>query len=203
MAQAQRKGIIQNTKGKALVTPAGEAFWIKVDKPDYEYNPQGKFEANLILDPEDANVAKFIDTMEKLRDRAVEEAKGAMKPEKAAKVTVRDVFKEHGEDNLVLLKTHTKAVDFEGNAQTVPVFNVKGVEYDTVPIVGNGSICKLQVWASPYHMASDNSVGISFKLKKVQVLKLEEVGDAGFTDESGSGFEDLSDDSAVNTEEDF
>jgi hypothetical protein len=85
------------------------------------------------------------------------------------------------------------------------VFNSKGiVQEDFNKLIGNGSTLKLQIWASPYHMASDNSVGISYKLKKVQLIELKEYsgGDDAFGDESGSGFED-SDDTAVNTDEDF
>jgi hypothetical protein len=203
MPQAQRKGVIQNTKGKSLVTPAGKSLWVKVDKPDYEYDPKGKYEANLVLDPEDDQAAKFIAAMEKLRDVAVAEAKEGLKPNKAESLKVRPVFHDHDDGDSVIIKTKSYAVDFDGNAQTVPVFSAKGIQLEKAPLIGNGSTIKIQVWASPYHMASDNSVGISFKLKKLQIIKLEEfAGDDGFADESGSGFEDSSE-GTVNTDDDF
>lgn len=202
MATSKRKGVIQNTKGRSLVTPAGKAMWVKVDKPDYEYDPKGKYEANLVLDMEDEATAKFIASMEKLRDAAVAEAREGLSEVKAKKLMVRDVYHESDDGNFYL-KTKSYAVDFEGNPQTIPVFNIKGVEYEKVPLIGNGSVIKLQLWVSPYHMASDNSVGLSYKLKKVQVINLEEYAGAdGFTDESGSGFEDSTDEE-VNTDEDF
>ncbi|MBT7685136.1 MAG: hypothetical protein HN669_06140 [Candidatus Marinimicrobia bacterium] len=210
MANTQRKGAIQETKGKSLVTPAGSSLWTKVDKPTFDYNPKGQYEAGIVVDPADEGVAKFIATMEKLRDAAVKEAKGNLSEAKGNKLVIRDIVKDDEDKDgnstgLVVIKTKAYAVDFDGNTVTIPVFNSKGiVQEDFNKLIGNGSTLKLQIWASPYHMASDNSVGISYKLKKVQLIELKEYsgGDDAFGDESGSGFED-SDDTAVNTDEDF
>lgn len=205
----RRKSVVDSVKGKSLVTPLGTSKWTVINEPRYDYNPKGQYEASICMDPEDENVAKFIVVMEKLRDAAVKAAKEEMTAPKFAKLTVRDILREEEDKEgnltgLVQLKTKAYAVDFDGNEQTIPVFNAKGIEMEGFKKnIGNGSKLKLQLWASPYHMASDNSIGISFKLKKVQLIEHVEYGggDEGFGDESGSGFEDTAE--AVSVDEDF
>ena len=205
----QREGVIQNTKGKSLVTPAGGSLWTKLDEPNYRFNPKGTYEAGIVLDPSDEAVAKFIAQMEKLRDAGLAEAKENLPTAKANKVTARPVYHqeedaEGEETGNIILKPKAYAVDFDGNPQKVPVFNAKGIEQENFKtLIGNGSILKLQLWASAYHMPNGNFVGVSYKLKKVQIIELKEYSsDAGFADESGTGFEDATDE-VVTTTEDF
>jgi len=192
-----RQGVIQNTRGKSVVTPLGEALWVKVVEPDYKFDTNGKYSADLVVDPKDETVAAFVKTMEGLRDRALAEAKENLTPAKAKQVVTRDVFhedtdKEGNPTGNIVLKTKANAIDYQGNAVSVPVFNAKGIEeQDWNSLIGNGSKLKLQLWASPYHMANGNYVGVSYKLKKVQIIELSEYsggGDEGFGDETGEGF---------------
>ena len=205
----KRQGVIQNTKGKSLVTPAGGSLWTKLDEPNYKFNPKGTYEAGIVLDPSDDAVAKFIAQMEKLRDAGLAEAKENLPPAKANKVASREVYHqeedaEGNETGNIIIKTKDYAVDFDGDPQKVPVFNSKGIEQENFKtLIGNGSIIKIQLWASAYHMPSGNFVGVSYKLKKVQIIELKEYSsDAGFGDESGTGFEDAVEE-AVATTEDF
>lgn len=191
-----RQGVIQNTKGKSVVTPLGDALWVKVIEPDYKFDAKGKYSADLILDPNDNDAAAFVTTMEALRDRALAEVKENLSPAKAKSVTTREVFwedtdKDGNETGKIIIKTKANAVDYNDEAVSIPVFNAKGIEEENwKDLIGNGSKLKLQVWASPYHMANGNYVGISYKLKKVQVVELSAYsgGDEGFGDESGEGF---------------
>lgn len=196
--------VINETKGRAVVTPRGSASWVKIKDPDTTFDSDGIFSANIVLDPEASDVQKFISNMEKLRDQAFEEAKRNLAPAKAKSLAVKDVFheemdKEGNETGKIFLKTKTKAkgVDRDGNEYnvTIPVFDEKGIEQkDWNLLIGNGSVIKLQVWANPYYMANGNFVGITLKLKKIQIIDLikYEAGGESFTDESGDGFEDTS-----------
>jgi len=206
---AGRTGPIQNTKGKSVVTPLGEALWVKVIEPDYKFDAKGKYSADVVLDPKDESTAHFIKGMENLRDRALAEAKENLAPAKAKQVVTREVFwedtdKDGNETGNIVIKTKANAIDFKENAVTIPVFNAKGIEeQDWNTLIGNGSKIKLQVWASPYHMANGNYVGISYKLKKVQIVELSEFSggaDEGFGDETGEGF---GEDVAVAGDSDF
>jgi len=206
----RRKSVVDSVKGKSLVSPMGTSKWTVINEPRYDYNPKGQYEASICLDPGDESVIKFLASMEKLQNAAITAAKEHLSEAKAKKLVIRDILrdeedKEGMSTGMVMLKTKAYAVDFDGNPQTIPVFNAKGIEMEGFKKnIGNGSKLKLQIWASPYHMASDNSIGISFKLKKVQLIEHVEYGggDDGFADESGSGFED-SNDGDVNTDEDF
>jgi len=204
----QRQGVIQNTKGRSLVTPAGGSLWTKLDEPNYKFNPKGTYEAGIVLDPSDDAVARFIAQMEKLRDAGLAEAKENLPTAKANKVESRPVYHqeedvEGNETGNIILKTKAYAVDFDGNPQKVPVFNAKGIEQENFKtLIGNESVLKLQVWASVYHMPNGNYVGVSYKLKKVQIIELKEYSnDAGFADESGSGFADTTEESVATTED--
>ena len=194
---AARQGVIQNTKGKSIVSPLGEALWAKVVEPDYKFDVNGKYSVDLVLDPNDEAVSAFLKTMEGMRDRALEEAKENLTPAKAKSVVTRDVFhedtdKDGNETGKIVIKAKAGAVDYKGNAVNIPIFNAKGIEeMDWNKLIGNGSKIKVQMWASPYHMANGNYVGISYKLKKLQIIELSEYGggDEGFGDETGSGFD--------------
>ena len=196
--------VINETKGRAVVTPRGSASWVKIKDPDTTFDSDGIFSANIVFDPEAEDVQKFISNLEKLRDKAFAEVKRDLAPAKAKSLVVKDVFfeemdSEGNETGKIFLKTKTKAkgVDRNGNEYktTIPVFDEKGIEQkDWSALIGNGSVIKLQVWANPYYMANGNFVGITLKLKKIQIIDLikYEAGGETFTDESGSGFEDTS-----------
>ena len=204
-----RQGVIQNVKGKSVVTPLGEALWIKVTEPDYKFDAKGKYSADVVLDPNDESAAKFITVMESLRDRGLAEAKENLSPAKAKQVVSREVFwedtdKEGEPTGKIIIKTKANAIDYNDEAVNIPVFNVKGIEeVGWKNLIGNGSKVKLQLWASPYHMANGNYVGISYKLKKVQIIELSAYGggDEGFGDETGEGFGEA--EVAASTDSDF
>jgi len=192
-----RQGVIQKTKGKSVVTPAGSAMWVKVVEPDYKFNPKGTYEADIVCDPTDPAVKSYIDMIQKMTDSAMAEAKENLKPPKDKTLVARDVTKpeydkEGNETGNVVIKAKTFAVDFDGNPQKVEVYDVKGQKQENwKTLIGNGSTIKMQVWISPYHMANGNVVGVSAKLKKIQILDLKVYADDGFGDESGEeGFGD-------------
>jgi len=74
----------------------------------------------------------------------------------------------------------------------------------TVPLVGNGSIVRLVVYANPYYMANTKEVGISMIWTKMQIIELVEFnggGADGFDDEDG--FEAAASDDSMGSEDDF
>ena len=190
--------VIQNTKGRSLVTPLGSAMWVKILEPDTTFDPAGKYEAQIICNPNDEKVAAFVKAVKSIADKALEEAKENLKPPKDKSVFLRDIFtnevdKEGNETGNIVIKAKSPAEDRDGNKITIPVYDVKGRKEDAWnKLIGNGSKIKMEVWAFPYHMANGNSVGVSMRLKKVQVVELNEYnGNSGFGDESGEeGFGD-------------
>ena len=190
--------VIQETKGKAMVTPLGSAMWVKILEPDTTFDSNGTYSAQLVCDPNDEKVAAFIKAATTMGEKALAEAKENLAAPKNKSVVLRDVVqpeydKEGNETGMVVIKAKTPAVDRDGKEVTIPVYDVKGrKEENWDKLIGNGSKIKMEVWAFPYHMANGNTVGVSMRLKKLQVIELSEYGGAsGFGDESGDeGFGD-------------
>ena len=191
------KKVINKTKGKAVVSPAGSALWTKVITPDTQFDRNGTYETSLVLDPADEKVSVFLNGLEALSAAAVKECKGVLGDKggalKVFPITKDELDKEGEPTGNVIIKAKLKAKDYEFKDQTVAIYDVKGRKEDNWSTdIGNGSIIKLGVFAFPYYMAKDNIVGVSLKLDKLQLIELVEYENGGgFGDESGEeGFGD-------------
>lgn len=204
------KKIISKTKGKAMTSPKGGALWTKIITPDTEYDRNGTYETSLVLDPNDDTVKGFIANLENLLGEAVAEAKENLAPEKAEKleifpITRDEVDADKNPTGNIIVKAKLKAKDHEFKDQKVDVYDVKGrKENDWDTDIGNGSTIKVKVFAFPYYMAKDNTVGVSMKLNKLQLINLVEYEGDGFGDESGEeGFGDDEETFDGNKDDDF
>jgi len=194
--------VIEDTKGKAIVTPKGSALWVRIKEPLTEYDPDGQYLAKVVLDPTTDDFKKFEDSLQKMLDSAVAEAKDKLSPAKAKTLVVKPVVAdEEGSDGEltgnVVVNSKVKAIwkNSDGSVDNikVPVHDVKGVEMkDFDKLIGNGSTIRLRVWAKPYYMAAFNQVGISYRLNKVQLIDLVEYASKGddFNDETGGALQD-------------
>ena len=204
------KKIISKTKGKAMTSPKGGALWTKIITPDTEYDRNGTYETSLVLDPNDDTVKDFIANLENLLGEAVAEAKENLAPEKAEKLEIFPIARDEVDADKnptgnIIVKAKLKAKDHEFKDQKVDVYDVKGRKenaWDTD--IGNGSTIKVKVFAFPYYMAKDNTVGVSMKLNKLQLINLVEYEGDGFGDESGEeGFGDDEETFDGNKDDDF
>jgi len=208
---------IKNTKpfavkGMNITTQKGEAVWCKVVTPDRMYNEHGDLSTSLACDPDDPAVAAFVERLEELRDTAYSEAVETFGPAKGKQVKVRDVFteefdKEGNPTGKIIFKAKLKDIDIrkeKGDQCTITVVDAKRNPMKTVPLVGNGSIVRLVVYANPYYMANTKEVGISMIWTKMQIIELVEFnggGADGFDDEDG--FEAAASDDSMGSEDDF
>lgn len=196
-------------KGKTLITPKGKALWCKVTTPDRKFNTKGEFATDLVLDPSDANVAKFLGDLQAMLDEASEQQRGELKAPKNKTLKVRELTKpqydEEGEETgLVIMSFKMKDVDDrEVGDNKIVVFDSNAKEIKNIPLVGNDSIVKIQAYFKPYYMPSDNSMGISKYWKGLQIIKLNEYsGASGFGKEDGDYEVDEDDTSSFSAEED-
>jgi hypothetical protein len=194
--------MFSKTKMVNVVTPEGGAMWAKVIEPDYKFDKDGRYECTLVVDPEDKNektaaaTQKFIDMVEDMLEKAYQTASEEVAPGKAKTLTKTPAIKEHldkdgNETGLWAVKAKSKA-KFKDEDITIPIYDVKAARIDNPGLIGNGSRIKLQVGLKPYYMASNNSVGISMRLKRVQIIDLNPYsGGSGFADESdGAEYDD-------------
>lgn len=206
-----------------LITPRGTAIYPNINRPDKKYPKNGYpvYGVKLAFTPgETAGLDEFTSKLEACRDemekhiRAELTAKkeGAkLKSLKIAPVLKAEIDKETGDETGRLLmnaKLVSGGKSKEGErefTQKPDILDSKGKQLKNPPIIYGGSVLKLGVMVFGYYSAKDNEVGVSFRLKAAQIIKLGEkradfafgeeddgyVGDdegapaEGFGDESG------------------
>jgi hypothetical protein len=187
---AQRPNKPFATKGFGITSPKGKALWCKVAEPDRMYDPEGTLSTSLVCDPNDPTVQEFISQLEKLRDTVYDEIQETLGA-KAKAATKKPVFEEDEEGNAVF-KAKLSGVDkrrAEGRQHAIKVVDAKRNVLTDIPLVGNGSDIRINVYANPYYMASTKQVGISLIWSKMQIINLIEYssggGNSDFDEEDG------------------
>lgn len=166
-----------------ITTPFGSSLWAHLIEPDTKFNPEGDFKINLKVPADEAKglMDQIIAEQEKALVAFKEEAKADGKTAKAIdKIKLSDIvpFEEDDEDeNLVVFKFKRKASYINDKGEQlhfdVPLVDATG---KTIPEKskenpGNGSVVRVMAELIPYNMAT-SGVGISLRLKKVQIKEL-------------------------------
>ena len=114
---------------------------------------------------------------------------------------VMDIY-EKDEEGHIVMKFKQKAVITKKDGSKIPVkirqFDSKGKPIDVN--IGRDSVIKVSFTANPYYMPSTRTCGLSLRLLAVQVISLNEFGDAsassyGFEEEEGYNGEEPEDSS--------
>ena len=165
-------------KGKTIITPKGEAKWCKVTEPDRKFNSKGTYSTDLVIDPNDSNVKKFIEDLDAMLEEAYQSQLKELAPAKAKSLTKRPTFKdeydaEGNETGKLVINFAMKDVDDRDIGDNkIKVFDTKGSPLTRVPLVGNGSTIKVQAYIKASYMSSTNSIGISRYWKGLQIITL-------------------------------
>ena len=181
-----------------VTSPFGSALWAHLITPDTKFDPIGDYKINLVLD--EAAAAPLIATILAEKEKALiffqEEAKAkGLTPKAIAKIKLSDIdpFSEDDEDeDKIIFKFKRKAayIDDSGEKHCFSVDLVdatgKTIPKELEPNVGNGSTVRVLAEMVPYNM-STSGVGISLRLKKVQIKDLVEYS------ADGPGFDAIED----------
>ena len=180
---------------KNIMVLEGSAQWAKVLEPDTKWNPLGDYSINLQLAQADA-----APMCERLEEIVQEEFKKAVKEKPPLKntLTTQDVSntvydKDTGDDTGKVefkfkLKAKVQRKDGSYYEQQPAVLDAKKQPLPKDMLIGNGSRVKVAFEPFPYIMQSTKKVGVSLRLKAVQVLDLVEYGNAAtsvFDEEDG------------------
>jgi len=177
-----------------MIVIKGNAKWCKVFEPDTRFNEDGEYSTQVIL-PE-AEAAQVCEQLEALVDeeyaKLVKE-KPALKVGLSKRPVVEPEVDENGnETGNVVFKTKLKALIRGKNGtnypQKVNVVDSKRTPMSGKQLVGNGSVIKVAVEPNTYYMPSSKQVGVSLRLKALQVIDLVEHGvsaDSLFDEEDG------------------
>ncbi|PZR36063.1 hypothetical protein [Caulobacter segnis] len=191
------------TNAPTLLTPAGISIWPKLNEPDTKFNAAGEFHTKIAYDADDDSVKAFVAKLEKIRDdfydatvqRLIDEKKaGKAKNLKKLDVAKAELDEETGDETgriLLNAKLKHKVVTKTGKSweQKPDFFNAQKVALKNPPRIGSGSKLRLFVEANPYLRETDGVVGVSLRLKAVQIITLV-TGGARSADQYGFDEED-------------
>lgn len=177
-------------KPVAVTTPKGIAQYPWLNEPDTKFNTDGDYKTNLILE-DTPEVRTMLTKLEQIREDFIAEWQSDPR-NKGKKFMEADLFDEN-EDGTITLKMKAKARITTREGQTVetkiPLFDAKNkLIFDKI---GSGSTIRVNFQPIPYYMASTKMMGISYRIKAVQVIDLkmwDGDGDAskyGFVEEDG------------------
>ena len=180
---------------KNILVLEGTAMWAKVFEPDTKFNPLGDFSINLQMPLADAAVMS-----EKLESIVQAEFKEAIEKDPRLKNTLstqevcqpvydRDTGDDTGNVEFKFkLKAKVQKRDGTYYEQQPAVLDSKKVPIGKDTLIGNGSKVKVAFEPIPYVMSSTKKVGVSLRMKAVQVIDLVEYGNSAtsvFDEEDG------------------
>jgi hypothetical protein len=162
----------------------GSALWAKVQEPDTKFDPDGTYSISVLVPETEAQ--EMCEYLDDIVDKAyAEEIKNS--PKKKAALSTRKGYdynydQEGNQTDLIEFKIKLKA---KVNRQDGTSFSQKPIVVDAKrqPLnpdiaVGNGSDVKVAFEPRPYVMNSTKQVGVSLRMKGVQVINLVEYGNS-------------------------
>jgi hypothetical protein len=184
--------------------------FVTLNTPDTKYDSDGKFSVALAFDADDEQLAKIEAKATELAQAKLEEVKEELiskgKKAIANKIELVSLIKDEEDEEtgeLTGRKIIKAAMKHSGVSKKTnktwkrwpDYFNAQGKQLKNPPAIGSGSEMKMNIELYPYYAANDKTVGCTFRLNGVQLLKLVSYGarDAsayGFGAEDGDEIED-------------
>jgi hypothetical protein len=190
-----------SSNNNRFTTPKGLAQYPSIKTPDTKFNPEGDYKVNLVME-DDEKTNSLVSKLEAILEDFYgndDDVKQAIS--KGRKVVTQDIY-EKDEEGHIVMKFKQKAIITKKDGSKIPVkirqFDSKGKPIDVN--IGRDSVIKVSFTANPYYMPSTRTCGLSLRLLAVQVISLNEFGDAsassyGFEEEEGYNGEEPEDSS--------
>jgi hypothetical protein len=202
---------MKSNKKPQLLTPRGVAIYPHLNTPDTKWKAEGEFKTRLAFDGDDAEVLAFMGQLYDLRDAKFNEITSALiadkKVARAKEIKKADVLRAEldestGEETGRLIATvsmrHKVTSRKDGQVYLLKplYYNAKRVELLNPPRIGGGSLLRCFVEPDAYMNESNKTVGVSLRLKAIQIIKLVSGGQRsaeafGFANEDGDDIEDM------------
>ena len=172
----------------------GKALWAKVFEPDTKFDANGIYSVNVLIpEAEAVELCEYLDGVVQQRYAEEVKAKPKLKNGLSTKTPYEPEYDQNGDPTgNIEFKLKLKA---KVQARDGSTYNQKPIVVDAKrnPMpndntnVGNGSLIKVAYEPIPYMMASTKQVGVSLRLKGVQILELVEYGNGAsmFDEEDG------------------
>jgi len=180
-------------KFERYTTPKGVAKFPYIQQPDTKFDADGVFTTKLVLNGSDPKAVEFIERITKATDEHVAKVK-AEDPKKSKWGTSYPFTQEQNDEGqdtgnwIVKASQAAKVTTKDEKVLTfsVAVFDANAKPVDPVPAIYGGSEIKMSGDMVPFAMGSTKQIGISLRLRAVQILKLVTGRNA---DASDFGFE--------------
>jgi hypothetical protein len=160
----------------------GNALWAKVFEPDTRYVPEGEYSIQVSI-PE-TQAAEVCEQLENMAQAKLSEVVKEQ-PKLKAVLSTRTPFDLDTDEagnptgNILFktkMKARVKSRDGRVYEQKPAVVDAKRTPMDGSQLIGNGSLVKVAVEPVPYMMQSTKQVGVTLRLKAVQIINLGEYG---------------------------
>lgn len=201
-----------------VTTPAGVALWASLNTPDTKYKAEGKYQVKLAFDADidlSAVQSKVEALIDEKYDEVVEEItekltkqgkKGLIKKTIEAIEKVSPFHEELDGDTgeptgRIIINSSMTASGISKKTQKSwkrkpDIFAASAKKLTNPPAIGSGSTMKLSAELFPYYAANDKTVGVSLRLKGVQILTLVSYGERdasayGFGEEDGDDIDNV------------
>lgn len=177
-----------------LKTPAGNAIWPKLTKPDTKFNAEGEYTTKLAIPCEEAQelIAELDKAYEQSQEIAKERNPGKKIKQAAKPYTLEEDDQGNETGNIILsFKCKAKLTDKQGNSfpNAPKLFDSKNKEFPKDQDIWGGSTLRIAFNPVPYYTAMVGA-GVSLRLKAVQVINLVSGGGGGNGASYGFGEED-------------
>ena len=160
----------------------GKARWAKVFEADTRYVPEGEYSIQVVLPEEEA--VEVCEQLEKMAETKLAEVVKE-NPKLTNVLSTRQPFEMDTDEagtptgDLVFkskMKARVKSRDGKVYEQKPMVVDAKKTPMDGNTLIGNGSTVKIAVEPIPYMMQATKTVGVTLRLKAVQVIDIVEYG---------------------------
>jgi hypothetical protein len=204
---------------KTFTTSRGTAVgYVTLNTPDTKYKKEGVFSVALAFDENDATLqkieaaaaevaaAKLEEVKEEITDKLIKAGKKGLIAKTIEALTVKNLIRAEEDEETgeltgrKILKANMKHSGISKKTgkpwkRYPDYFNAKGAQLKNPPGIGAGSELKMNIELVPYYAANDKTVGCTFYLNGVQILKLvsygaRDAGTYGFGAEEGDDIED-------------
>ena len=162
----------------------GKARWAKVFEADTRYVPEGEYSIQVVLPESEAS--EVCEQLDKMAQAKLEEVVKE-NPKLKTVLSTRPCYDQDTDEagtptgDIIFkakMKARIKSRDGRVYEQKPAVVDAKRTPMDGKTLIGNGSVVKLAVEPYPYMMQATKTVGVTLRLKALQVIDLVEYGNS-------------------------
>ena len=187
-------------KNERMTSPVGVALYPRLTRPDTKFKEEGEYKVDLLLPAKEAKpLMKQLEAMaEAAHKEAIESAKNPRAAAKIKKYQLQLPFEEHinedGEETGEIKFRFKQKAEIKGKDGVIKmrpmIFDAKLKPITEDIGIGSGTKMRVSFEPSPYVVSGQECVGVTLRLKAVQIIELVEYTGGGSGESYGFEAED-------------